>query len=144
VALTGIRYSEALLPLHPGSAPEPVRPASFSHIKALQRSPIRYPVPDLQPAKLISGATAPAPDAKATPKTAQRTSARAAAARAAGAAVPAPPMTTPWEEARRDSLSGTRSEPLWHSLFSPDSKLRLGEPKTDSRDKLAPRAATVR
>ena len=52
-------------------------------------------------------------------------------------------MTAPWEDHRKESLTGTRSEPLWHQLFSPDSKT---DSKTDSTEEkpLARLAATAR
>jgi hypothetical protein len=146
VAMTGLRHSEALLPIHPGVDHETVRPASFSHIKALQRAPIRFPFANLQPAKLISAAAAPAAAAAPPPAVqAKRKSQRLAAA--AGASIPAPPMTAPWDDDRRKNLTVSRSEPLWHALFSPDSDLRgnqhLKESDDDHADALA-RSATVR
>jgi hypothetical protein len=123
--LTGIRHSESLLPIDPGAEHTRVRPASFSQIKAIQRSTVRFPASNLQPAKLIdSGAAAAVPPAPAPRKLTLPKAARAAAVGGpAGGSIPTPPMTVPWEDDRRKSLTGTRSEPLWHALFSPDSNL---------------------
>jgi hypothetical protein len=132
------------LPIHPGVEYETVRPASFSHIKALQRAAVRFPVPNLQPAKLIAGVAMAAPAPEPVVK---RKAARAAAGGPAGGSIPAPPMTAPWEDDRRKSLTGTRSEPLWHSLFSPDSQLKNGaaaEESKDERSKSLRKSATVR
>ncbi|MCB9383038.1 MAG: hypothetical protein H6509_00365 [Bryobacterales bacterium] len=93
----------------------------------MQRAQVRYPAANLQPAKLIvtEGVAVPEP---AKP-TSVRGKARAAAASAgarqpAGASIPAPPMTPPWQDDRRLTLSGSRTEPLWHALFAPESDLK--------------------
>ncbi len=137
VALASVRHIESFMPVQPGDAPEPVRPASFSHIKALQRSPMRFPAPALQPAKLISGAAAAPAQApqRAAAATASHKSARAAAA-PAGASIPAPPTAAPWQDNRK-SLSGSRTEPLWHQLFSPESKGGPADSKAESKNEAA-------
>jgi hypothetical protein len=144
VALTGIRQSESLLPIHPGVELERVKPASFSHIKALQRTAVRYPAANLQPAKLIDARSAPVQAAKPVLKA---KAARAAAGGPAGGSIPMPPMTTPWEDNARKSLTGSRSEPLWHALFSPDSNLNGAEKNEESKEIPAAtlrKSATVR
>ena len=154
VALTGLKHSEALLPIDPGVECKTVRPASFSQIKALQRAPVRFPAANLQPAKLLAAGAAavPAPAPAAAPKSAPVERPilplpRRAAAAAAGASIPAPPMTPPWDDGRRKSLSGTRSEPLWHALFSPESDLLTGDrnkASTDSQTSKLRKSATVK
>ncbi len=78
-----------------------LKPASFPHIKALRKSPVRFPSLELAPARLISEQSVLSMSASTAVMT-------------AAPAFVEPPV------ADLDELSKTASEPLWHSLFSPD------------------------
>ncbi|MEZ5366046.1 MAG: hypothetical protein R2748_27865 [Bryobacterales bacterium] len=130
-----MRHSEALLPIHPGGRAETVRPASFSQIKALQRSEVRYPAANLQPAKLIAteGIAIPEQTKSKSIRSKVRAAAAAANSQPAGASIPAPPMTAPWQDDPRLTLSGSRTEPLWHALFAPESDIKSKAPEPISK-----------
>ena len=143
VAMTGMRHSESLLPIHPGAEYQTVRPASFSQIKALQRAPVRFPAPNLQPAKLISAQSALRQ--VAAPAKVESVRIPRAAAAAAGASIPAPPMTDPPPyDKKRGSFNGTTSEPLWHALFAPESDLRHEKKRKESSDEIPAAVPTSR
>ena len=87
-----------------------LKPASFPHIKALRKAPLRLPNIQLAPARLLTQQSLPA-----------------------ATAVAAVPMPIPFEPplASLDAVTNTTSEPLWHALLSPSSggRSRILAPK---------------
>ena len=90
---------ETFLQLEPKLDRQELKPASFPHIKALRRAPVRLPRIQLTPARLLSRQNL-------------------AMAVAATGASPIPVFVEP-EFASLDAVTKTTSEPLWHSLLSP-------------------------
>ena len=99
--LNGARFTaaETFLQLEPKLDRQELKPASFPHIKALRRAPVRLPRIQLTPARLLSRQNL-------------------AAAVAASGAAPMPAFIEP-EIPSLDAVTKTTSEPLWHSLLSP-------------------------
>ncbi len=93
---TQFPVSNIFLPLTPQLDREELKPASFPHIKALRRSPMRLPSIQLSPARLFTQQSL------------------------AVAAVPEPALVEP-TLASLDAVTKTTSEPLWHALLSPGS-----------------------
>lgn len=100
--LPRLRLVDTLLPVELRLDRQPLKPASFPHIKAMSRSAVKFPQVELVPARLISQ------------------SSFAASAAAATALAPALAIAEPTLEGL-DDFTKTTSEPLWHSLFSPES-----------------------
>jgi hypothetical protein len=102
-ALHGTEFSAAdtFLQLEPKLDRQELKPASFPHIKALRRAPLRLPRIQLAPARLLSRQSL-------------------AVAVAASGVSPVPAFVDP-EIPTLDAVTKTTSEPLWHSLLSPGS-----------------------
>ena len=92
---------ETFLRLEPKLDRQELKPASFPHIKALRRAPLRLPSIQLTPARLLSRQNL-------------------AMAVAAAGTSPIPVFVEP-EFPSLDAVTKTTSEPLWHSLLSPGS-----------------------
>jgi hypothetical protein len=102
-ALDGTAFpaAETFLQLEPKLDRQELKPASFPHIKALRRAPVRLPRIQLTPARLLTRQSL-------------------AAAVAAPGVSPIPVFVEP-EVPSLDAVTKTTSEPLWHSLLSPSS-----------------------
>lgn len=100
-ATTRFSAAETFLRLEPSLERQALKPASFPHIKALRRTPVRMPRIQLAPARLLT----------------QRS---LASASASAMAAPVPSLVEP-SMASLDAITRTTSEPLWHSLLSPGS-----------------------
>ncbi len=103
--LPQLHANDELLVIWPALERQALKPASFPHIKALRKSPVKFPSLDLAPARLISE---------------ERVTSMATSAAAMSAA---PAFVEP-TLAEFEDLTKTASEPLWHSLFSPEAKGR--------------------
>ena len=90
---------DTFLLLEPKLDRQELKPASFPHIKALRRAPLRLPSIQLTPARLLSRQNL-------------------AMAVAATGTSPIPAFVEP-EFPSLDAVTKTTSEPLWHSLLSP-------------------------
>jgi hypothetical protein len=101
--LPGTQFSAAdtFIALEPKLDRQELKPASFPHIKALRRSPLRLPKIQLAPARLLSRQSL-------------------AVAVAASGVSPILAFVEP-EVPSLDAVTKTTSEPLWHSLLSPSS-----------------------
>lgn len=110
--LGGASFSaaETFLALVPKLDRQELKPASFPHIKALRRAPLRLPRIQLTPAPLLSRQNL-------------------AVAVAASGVAPMPVFVEP-QVPSLDAVTKTTSEPLWHSLLSPTSggRSRILEP----------------
>lgn len=102
-SLGGTPFSAAdtFLQLEPKLDRQELKPASFPHIKALRGAPVQLPRIQLAPARLLS----------------RRNLATAVAAPRVS---PALAFVEP-EMPTLDAVTKTTSEPLWHSLLSPDT-----------------------
>ncbi len=114
--LQGAQFSaaETFLQLEPKLDRQELKPASFPHIKALRRAPVRLPRIQLTPARLLSRQNL-------------------AMAVAATAVSPMPAFIEP-EVPSLDAVTKTTSEPLWHSLLSPGAggRSRILAPETQA------------
>ncbi len=101
--LSGTQFpaADTFLTLEPKLDRQELKPASFPHIKALRRSPLRFPRIQLAPARLLSRQ-------------------KLAVAVAASGVSPVLTFVEP-EIPSLDAVTKTTSEPLWHSLLSPSS-----------------------
>lgn len=119
--LPDLQSTDDLLPIEPSLERSPLRPASFPHIKALSRSPLRVPRTRLEPAKLVDAACLPPLPSPA--RAARAVAAAEAAVRRSRENLPAPvPTPSPAQPAQQVNLSKTANEPLWHALFSPEAQ----------------------
>ena len=97
-----LHSDDKLLKIFPAVERQALKPASFPHIKALRKSPVKFPSLELAPARLISE---------------QRVTSLAAS----GATMVASPAFVEPSLPEIEDLTKTASEPLWHSLFSPEA-----------------------
>lgn len=141
VSLPNLRHSNILLPLRPAVEREKLRPASFPNIKAFRLAPVETPRPALQPQRLLTAealANRPAKAAAAKPVAARLVQPQPAKApeRPAGASLPplplephrraepilpVSPVHRPQPRIQPRSTIRPENEPLWHTLFTPES-----------------------